>query len=319
MHATSFHAMGSKIAVTVDGDGPNVRAALREARTWFLAWEACLSRFRPESELNQLNRGQPMQVSRPLWDVLQAACAIARLTNGLITPTILPALEAAGYKETFRQSGSQTTHVAAQYPLPMSGKETGALPYPASEMQTDAATRTVCLPQGMRLDFGGFAKGWAADETARRLSKIAPTLVDAGGDVAASGPRTDGTPWPLGVAHPTNPGHHLAILQLHDGGLATSGRNQRHWVKNGRPQHHLIDPRSGRPAITDVITASVVATSALAAETAAKMALILGSQAGEKWLQAHGLSGMLALEDGNVRSIPAAAPPFTTQAQQRER
>jgi thiamine biosynthesis lipoprotein len=294
MPSTSFHAMGSKISVVADGDNADVRAMLWEVRGWFLAWEVCLSRFRPESELSQLNRraGQPVAVSETLWNVLNAALEAARQTDGLITPTILPDLEAAGYDKDFKELDTdergkeQTSQVLKTCEV--------------SDIQLNPATRTVHLPEGMRLDLGGFAKGWAADEAARRLRTIAPSLVDAGGDIAVSGPRADGSAWPVGVADPQNPGQNLTVVQLSRGGLSTSGRNYRRWVKDGRAQHHLIDPRHGQPAQTDILTASVRAPSALEAEIAAKMALILGSRLGGKWLRTHQLAGILVLEDGRV-------------------
>jgi thiamine biosynthesis lipoprotein len=280
--------MGSKITITMDGNLP----VPSEVRGWFLAWDACLSRFRAESELSQLNQqaGRPVAVSETLWAVVQAALEAARQTDGLITPTVLPALEAAGYDRTF----------AAIQNLPQTSQVFKTCEVYLADIHIDLATRTIYLPEGMRLDLGGFAKGWAADEAARRLGATAPTLVDAGGDIAVSGPRADGSSWPVGIADPHNLNQNLTVIRLSHGGLATSGRNIRHWQKNGQEQHHLIDPRSGQPALTDVLTASVVASSALEAEIAAKMAAILGSKDGACWLQAHHLGGILVLEDWRV-------------------
>ncbi len=280
--------MGSKITVTMDGSA----AVPAEVRGWFLDWEACLSRFRPESELSQLNQqaGRPVAVSETLWAVLQAALAAARQTDGLITPTVLPALEAAGYVRPFHELNAfQTPQVLKTCEVSL-----------AENIQLDLATRKIHIPPNMRLDLGGFAKGWAADEAARRLASTAPTLVDAGGDIAVSGPRRDGSAWPVGIGHPQNAPQQAAVFPLASGGLATSGRNYRKWMKDGRPQHHLIDPRTGQPAHTDVLTASVAAASALAAEVAAKMALLLGSLAGLAWLEARQLAGILFLENGQI-------------------
>jgi FAD:protein FMN transferase len=123
--------------------------------------------------------------------------------------------------------------------------------------------------------------------------------VDAGGDIAISGPQHDGSPWAIGVADPLNPGEDLALLMLGKSGVATSGRDYRRWQKDGRWQHHIIDPRSGLPAETDVLSATVIAPNVMEAETAAKMVLILGSQAGLDWLENQPqMAGILVLEDG---------------------
>ena len=161
--------------------------------------------------------------------------------------------------------------------------------------------RTVELPHGMRLDFGGTAKGWAADQAARRLSQVAPALIDAGGDIAISGERANGDRWQVSIADPFRPENDIEQLVVRSGGIATSGRDFRRWQKNGAPQHHIIDPRTKRPAETDVLTATVIAPSASQAEVAAKIALILGGQAGMHWIEERPkLACMLVLENGEI-------------------
>ena len=137
--------------------------------------------------------------------------------------------------------------------------------------------------------------------------------MDAGGDIAVSGPRQDSAPWVVGVANPFFPDDALDNLLLSGrGGVATSGRDYRRWQRNGRWYHHILDPRTGRPAETDVLTATVIAPSAARAEVAAKVALILGSQAGRTWLAARPeLAGCLVLDDGRqIRTESFAA--YTT-------
>ncbi len=164
-------------------------------------------------------------------------------------------------------------------------------------MQLDRRRRTASLANGARLDLGGFAKGWAADEAARRLGRLAPALVDVGGDLAVSGPRRDGSPWPVAVGDPRDPERVLGVVQISRGGVATSGRDFRRWGRDGKA-HHIIDPRSGQPAQSDLLTATVLAPSASRAEVAAKVLLILGSRAGLDWIEARpGLSGLFVRED----------------------
>jgi thiamine biosynthesis lipoprotein len=111
----------------------------------------------------------------------------------------------------------------------------------------------------------------------------------------------DGSPWPIGIANPFAPEESLGVLLVVRGGVATSGRDLRRWRKDGAEQHHIIDPRTGRPAQTDVLAATVVAPDGPSAEMAAKVALILGSQAGRAWLDERPtLAGLLVLEDGRI-------------------
>jgi thiamine biosynthesis lipoprotein len=122
---------------------------------------------------------------------------------------------------------------------------------------------TIELEPGVRLDLGGIGKGYAADRAAELLALAGLCLVNLGGDIAVRGGA-----WPVGVA----PG---LTLELTRGGLATSGRDRRRWLRGGEAMHHLIDPATGRPAAGAPLRVTVVAESAAAAETAAK-ALFLG-------------------------------------------
>lgn len=299
MSSTVFHAMGSKIIVRMDGKSPKVQAALEKARDWFLTWEACLSRFQPDSELSLLNQraGQATKASQTLWDVIQAAAEAIQETNGLVTPTILKDLEAAGYNKSFTELD---TNSREQKQVPLKSKVTSLESDSEPKIQFLMATRTIIIPEGISLDLGGFAKGWAADITAHRLGNIAPTLVNAGGDIAVSGTDASGQAWQVGIGHPDDPKRHLAIWPITGGGIATSGRNSRQWTKDGIQQHHLIDPRSGQPAQSNVVSTSVLASSALKAEIAAKLVCILGSKAGMKWLVTHHLTGIIMQNDGQI-------------------
>jgi thiamine biosynthesis lipoprotein len=288
-----FHAMGSGMLAIVDGDGPAVAARLALVPAWFEVWEGRLSRFRSESELNRLNAaaGVPQPVSAVLWDVVERAIEGARATRGLVSPAIAPALEAAGYDRTFEALGTVAAPpVQAPSPIP-----------DWRRVRLNRRARTICLPAGVRLDLGGIAKGWAADRAARRLRTAGPALVDASGDIAVNGPQADGQPWPIAVADPHQPDGQLDLIMLSYGAVATSGRDYHRWKQGDLWQHHIIDPRTSRPADTDVITATVVAPTAVEAEAAAKVALILGSRRGAEWLEARpGLAGLLVLEDGRV-------------------
>src|SRR5262249_13693488 len=145
-------------------------------------------------------------------------------------------------------------------------------------IELDPAARSICLPEGLRLDLGGNAKGWAADRAVRRLARFGPALVDAGGDIALCGPRPNGDPWGIGVADPILPDRDLTLLRVASGGVATSGVDFRRWLRDGVWKHHLIDPRTGEPAETDLLSATVVAGSTADAEAAAKTVMLLGAE-----------------------------------------
>jgi thiamine biosynthesis lipoprotein len=259
--------------------------------------EARLSRFLPESELSQLNArtGETVPVSSMLWEVIGCALQISCNTGGLYDPTILDVLETAGYDRTWQA-------VVDDHRLPgtVARRHTGW-----RDIRLDPDVQRVTLPPGVRLDLGGIAKAWASDRPADRLSCLGPCLVDAGGDIAMRGRPMGMTGWTIGVADPLQAETDLAVLVIGDGGVATSGIDYRRWRRGGMVQHHIIDPRFGRPAETDLLTATVVASSAMQADVHALTALILGAQHGSRYLVSQqGVEGLLVGPDGSRLATP---------------
>jgi thiamine biosynthesis lipoprotein len=289
MQRLEFHAMGCHMLAVFDSDGH--AAAVREVPRWFEAWEQTFSRFRVESELNQINRrtGQWTRVSAAMWEVMHLALIAARWTDGVYSPTILNALEAAGYDRTFDAITASAEPITTQ----PDGQW--------QSIQRQSLKRSIYLPPNVRLDLSGIVKGWAADRAAKKLGVRGPVLIDAGGDVAVSGPRADGSPWPIGVLNPFQPAQHFETLKIDHGGVATSGKDYRRWLRDGQWQHHLIDPRTGLPAQTDVLSTTVIAPSAVEAEIAAKVIAITGSEHGLAWLEEQPeYAAVIVREDGRA-------------------
>jgi thiamine biosynthesis lipoprotein len=289
-----FKAMGCRIFAAIDNPVGSSPDKLSNLPGWFEGWEQSLSRFRPESELNQINRsaGHPIKVSKPLWDVLKEAEKAERESGNLVTPAIHDRLVAAGYDTSFEFLSTDTQSA---------GRLDDFGPFLLSDIQTDSRTRTIHLPFDCHLDFGGVAKSWAAHQAARRLRSSGSTLVNAGGDIAITGKKSDGSFWSVGVANPDNPTDNLEVLKLGRCGVATSGTDYRHWKKDGLWQHHIIDPRTGFPAVTDILSATVVAPNVMEAEMNAKVAVILGGEAASTWLDENpSLAGLLVYTTGRI-------------------
>jgi thiamine biosynthesis lipoprotein len=289
MQKITFKAMGCQMMAALDSTLPGDQLRLNEVPDWFETWEQHLSRFRSDSELSQVNHhGGNQPISPLLTQVLREALVAQHQSDGLVNPLLLNALETAGYDRNFADLPEEIT--TQDDPTPMT--ENWNLIFDSNNFK-------LVLPPGARLDLGGIAKGWAADRAAGQLGRFAPALVDAGGDVAASAPLADGSPWTVGVSNPLDPNDQLDLMMLWSGGIATSGRDYRRWRKDGRWQHHIIDPRTGHPAVTDVLSATVIAPSARMAETAAKCVVILGSLEGLHWIEKQPeLDGLIVLDDG---------------------
>ena len=295
MKTKSFQAMGSKIFIALDiPENTNV-PLFDQVPQWFVEWESMLSRFLHGSELNRLNQQQNtwVSVSNVLWDVLQCARDAYTFSNGLVNAAMLKAIEKIGYTLDF-----------SILPEKVQNKNLfieNQANFGFENIQFDPSRQSVNLPGGCSLDLGGVAKGWAAQQAMLRLSRIAPALVNAGGDIAISSEQQSGDPWLIGVTDPLNPEIHLQVLQVKSGGVATSGKDYHKWQINGKWVHHILDPRTGQPALTDVLTATILAPSVLEAETAAKTVFILSSQAGRQWLKSHPeFTGLLILNNKTI-------------------
>lgn len=259
------------------------------ARSRLEELETLWSRFRADSELCLLNAspGRWVQLSRPTAALVSRAVRAWELTGGLFDPTVLPALESAGYTHSFE---------ALPRELP-----TGSSPVPAPgcadiEIRGDR----IRLPHGVRLDLGGIGKGYAADLAAQELMAAGAegACVNLGGDVRTAGSAPGADSWVVAVEDEARPGTDLAWLALADGAVATSTRLRRRWRRQGRDSHHLIDPASGAPTTNEIASVTVVAGEAHWAEVLAKAALIAGLPAGPALLETHGVAGLLVTEDG---------------------
>ncbi|MGZ6728929.1 MAG: FAD:protein FMN transferase [Gaiellaceae bacterium] len=253
-----FQAMGAEVLVV--GATADERAAVEAL---FAEWDAVFSRFRPDSELNRVNRDpSPVVVlSRPFAFALRAALEAAEATGGLVDPTVGAAIEAAGYDRDFQLVGDDE-----RPPGPA---------VPGRRHSLRLSGRLLSRPPGTTLDLNGVVKSLAVDSALELIS--GDGLVAAGGDLAARGGADIGLPGD-------------GALHLLAGGVATSGTTKRRWHRGGELQHHLIDPRSGRPAVSRWDEVTVAAESCLAADVAAKAAFLL-SDDGPGWLDERGLPG----------------------------
>jgi thiamine biosynthesis lipoprotein len=288
-----FQAMGTDVGVWLwQTDEQVARQALAETEHFFRQTEARLSRFQPESELSQLNRaaGWPFIASDVLFQLVEAAFCWRDRSDGIFDPTVLKALMAYGYDRSFETITPSIGRGVVSFP--------SAAPTPA-QVELDRAQQSITLPQGVGLDLGGIAKGWTVQQAGQTLGRLGPTLVDAGGDIVCVGTPPIGSTWQIGVSDPHHPDTDLALLTLINEAVATSSLARRRWQYQGAPAHHLIDPRTGAPAVTDLVSVTVVAPRLPEAEIHAKVALILGQSKGLAYLSTQSnVSALLVANDG---------------------
>jgi len=259
-----FRSMGCDVEVSPD-------AGAEQVRQLFEARDRRFSRFQPDSELSHLNRvpAGASLVSEELSRMLGHALGAARSTGGLVTPTVGAAVTGAGYDADFDA-------------LPEDGPSVSAVRVPPTAALS-LRGRLLVRSEPIHLDLNCVVKGATVDDA---LALLGGGYVSAGGDVATSAPLVVGLPGGDAVT-------------LRRGGLATSSVARRRWRRGGEVQHHLIDPSTGRPAVVPWRDVTVAAGTCLAADVAAKAALLLGA-AGPSWLDRRGLAGRFVDEDGVI-------------------
>ncbi len=295
MEYREFRAMNSDILLAAEGAPGAIARGFEQAAALFAALEARLTRFSDTSELAQLNRseGKWFQASAELFDVVQQAYDFVSETDGLFDPSILDALENAGYDKSMDEIRTLgVTRLPAPRPTTF---DFGAV-------QLDHATHTIRLPRGMRLDLGGIAKGWIVERAALALAAcVEACAVSAGGDMCLAGLPAGEAAWRVALEDPRDPDQTLAALRVGSGAVATSSVTKRRWQQGERLRHHLIDPRTGEPAETGWLSVTVIAAHTTEAEVYAKALLIAGPPEAEHIAMRRGDLAFIAVDrDGQL-------------------
>jgi len=299
--------LGVHVAVARDADRVAAEPDAARVAARVRAWAGRLTRHDAASDLMRANadsRGA-VPVRPTLAAALRWAADAADLTGGIVDATLLRERLAA-------ESTAFATPAPTPAEPPAHSSDRAVRPAWRLEAAPHGSARRRALllrAPGVAFDLDGVAKGWIADRALALLDRHPGALVDADGDIAIRSAQGDA--WEVGVADPRTPGAELAVFVLPGAtlgaryGLATSGTSVHRWAGPGGQRHHLIDPRTGLPAATDVVQATVLAGSARAAEAWAKAAVVLGLVAALDVLdRAPILGAILLASDGRVLAVP---------------
>jgi len=292
-----FRAMGTDVEVFALGADDAAMAALGVlAADGLEAREARWSRFRPTSELCRLNDagGAPVVVSRDTFSLIARAVEAWRDTDGRYDPTVLTALQAAGYDRDF-----DAVARSSDEPVPSPAAAPGC-----AAVELDDLVSAVRLPPGVALDLGGIGKGAAADQVSAELldaalAGVRGVLLNLGGDLRARGAAPSPHGWVVAVDDPLDTGR-TGLLAVAEGAIATSTKLRRTWTRGERTLHHLIDPRTGAPSESGLASVTVVAGAAWRAEVLAKAAFIAGLADGRALIEAAGATGLVVTDGAEV-------------------
>jgi FAD:protein FMN transferase len=260
---------------------------------WIDVVDAACNRFHPESEISRLNRASgEVRVSEVLASALVAARRASELTDGLCDPTVLASLEALGYDRDYASLGELDDSPVEVVPAPG-----------FAALHFDEIARTVRKTPEWRIDLGASAKALVADLVADDVAPTGGVVVEIGGDVSARGRGGDG-PWVVGVAETLTITGREPRITLENGAVATSSNDVRTWRRGTAVIGHIIDPRTGRSAVTPYRAATVIDADCVGANAFATAALLWGEDAGWHIAQS-GRSARLVRHDGTVEFVGA--------------
>ena len=283
-----LEALGTYLFLAVRRPGV-LAAAVRLAERVVHDVDVTCSRFRADSDLSRVNRspGCWVDVDPLLVAAVDVACKAAAVSGGLVHPLLGRALVQLGYDRDFRllrpvapATGRGTDDDVPDAP--------GIDAWRGIGLDPGGALR---LPAGTALDLGSVGKAWAADLVAAAIGVELgePALVSLGGDVRIAA--ADGEPWEVAISgHPAGPAEE--VVRLTEGGLATSSTRVRRWSHRGVTRHHVLDPRTGRPAAEVWRTVTATGPSCVAANTASTAAVVLGPDAPD-WLDERRVAARL--------------------------
>ena len=283
-----FHVMGTSFFCILVGANEEICDAIYALANEL---ESKWSRFVPDSEVMVLNNNPDSMhlVSDATLRLVSEMKLGFELTQGLYSANILSDLIDLGFA-TSRANPENVTLWSAN------SKTSADL----SDVVIDLDTKSVSVPKGVALDAGGIGKGLAADlmsDYAMQLGAMG-VAVFAGGDVAVKGMAQDAAGWKVNISDPNEVEKFIDTISLSRGGLATS--SPMGW-KIGS-SHHIIDPRTHRSSVSDVLQATVIAQNASQAEVLSKMCVILGAQEGISQIDSLGAAALIVDDTNQVHT-----------------
>lgn len=289
----SFYALGTLNEVRIYGAAD--RRLLNKAVGRVEEIDGRMSAFRMSGDIAALSRGAgraPVTVHPDTFRLLRTAKDFGELSGGAFDITIRPLVElwGIGRKPGFIPERREIDRAARLVDF--------------RDLTLEEAGRTACLKRpGQKADLGGIAKGYAADEVRRILADggVKSALINLGGNIVAVGTRQDGAPWRIGVQNPAAVrGEFLGTLPAADQTIVTSGSNERFFIRDGVRYHHILDPRTGAPAQSGLLSVTVIAPDSMEADALSTAVFVLGIEKGTELLEKRKAEAVFATADGRI-------------------
>ena len=282
----TFFAMDTAMDFTVYGDA----ALLDEAETLIGSLEEQVSVTDEHSDIYAIDHTGSGSLSGNAAELMEQALELCRRTGGALDISVYPSVRAWGFTTGSYQVPDEET---IQSLLPL-------VDY--TQIQYDAATGVVMLPEGMEIDLGSVAKGYAGQLAAQMLrnSGVESALLNLGGNVQTVGTKPDGSPWKIGIKDPQGEDA-MMVLSVEDQAVVTSGGYERYFEQDGQTYWHIMDPSTGHPADSGLISVTIVGDEGVVCDGLSTALFVMGlEKAADLWAQSCDFEAVFVTASGEV-------------------
>ena len=291
-HSAELFAMDTVMSLTAYG--ANAPDALAAAQTEIERLDALFSISSESGDILPLNQTGEKTVSAETAALIERACEISAQTDGLFDITVAPVMEAWGF-------------TTGDYRVPDAQTLAQLLETVDYRRITVGADGLVTLAPGTEIDLGGIAKGYTSSRVMALFADAGVTsaIVSLGGNVQALGHKPDGSLWRVGIQDPADTSENFAVVEVADKAVITSGGYQRYFDQGGQRYHHIIDPRTGYPSDSGLISVTIISDDGTLADGLSTSLFVMGKEQAVAFWQAHraDFDAVLVTEDGAV-TIP---------------
>lgn len=264
-----FFAMDTFMRVLAYGEEESREAAVNAAKEEVERLEKLFSTESKTSEIAKVNALGEGAVSEDTLSLLKRAKELCTLTNGAFDISIYPLMQAWGFPE-------KTYHVPSDTEISELKKKVDA-----AQIIIDEENKRVCFGmEGMQIDLGGIAKGFASTRIMEiyRERGMVSGLVSLGGNVQVLGTKPDGSLWNIALQNPDGGEDYLGVLQIKNCAVITSGSYERYFEQDGVRYHHILDPATGYPADSEFVSVTVVSEDGTLADGLSTALFIMGKE-----------------------------------------
>lgn len=277
-HTYRFNAFDTNVALSFWGDAEDALSCAKHIEQMCAEYESLFSRTIATSDVGRINSmsGEWVKVHPYTLDLVKAAVHYCSESRGAFDITVGPLISQWDFKKGCVPDKEDLQHALA------------LVDWGSIELDEDACAVRLRMP-GMMIDLGGIAKGWIADEivadTMGEECGISGMIANLGGNVAVAGSKADSEHFVIGVKDPLDPAKNLATIPLESGSAVTSGIYERSFLVDGKRYHHVLNPKTGYPVDTDLLSATLVCGRSLDAEGFSTTVLALGKERGATFIR----------------------------------